>query len=176
LYKIRPRQQNPASREAAQDWGVPEKIRKGLAPPEPDGRVPARQGPDLRGLDVGSHRLPELRTGLGLRIGPGLLSGTKLRIERQVGTRVRPTPFRPPPHSRLTTQCWSHSPLRPLGPPLPGNHGFLRADDTRGSQPENLPPLVRVSGRVPFPEHRVPGHRERRRQATRRMRSLLPQT
>jgi hypothetical protein len=153
LYRIRPRQQNPANREATQDRGVPEKIRKGLAPLEPDGRVPARQGSDLRSPDVGSHWLLGLRIDLGPQIGPGLLSGTKLQIERQAGTRVRPTHFRPPPHFRLTTQCRSHFPLRPLGPPLPGNHEFPRVDDTWGSQPENLPPLVRVSGRVPFPEH-----------------------
>ena len=174
--RIRPQLRNPASREAAQDRGVPEKIRKGLAPPELDGRVPARQRPDLRGPDVGSHRLPELRAGLGLRIGPGLLSGTKLRIERQTETRVRPMHFRPPPPFRLTTQCRNHSPLHPLGPPRLGNHGFLRADDTRSSQPENLLPLVRVSGRVSFPEHPVFGRRERRRQVTRRMRLLFLRT
>jgi hypothetical protein len=35
LYKIRPRQQNPANREAIQDQGVPERIRKELALLEP---------------------------------------------------------------------------------------------------------------------------------------------
>jgi hypothetical protein len=79
-------------------------------------------------------------------------------------------------HALSTTPCRSRSPLRPLGPPLPGNRGFPRVDDTRGSQPENLPPLVRVSGRVPFPERQVPGRRERRRQVTQRMRLLLLQT
>jgi hypothetical protein len=77
LYRIRPRQQNPASREVTQDHGIPERIRKKLALPEPNGRVP-----DLRGLNVGSHRLPGLQTGLGLRTEPRSLSGTKLRIER----------------------------------------------------------------------------------------------
>jgi hypothetical protein len=104
------------------------------------------------------------------------LIGTKLRIERQAGTRVRPMHFQPPPPFRLTTQCRSHFPLRPLEPPRLENHRFPEADDTRSSQPENPPPLVRVSGRVPFPEHPVPGRRERRRQATRRMRLLPPQT
>jgi hypothetical protein len=178
-------QDPPAAAESSQQGGGsgpgnsgkdPEKIRKGLTPPELDGRVPARQGPDLQGPDVGSHRLPELRAGLGLQIGPGLLSGTRLRIERQTGTRVRPMPFQPPPPFQLTTQCRSHFPLRPLEPPRLGNHGFPRADDTRSNQPENPPPLVRVSGRVPFPEHPVPGHRKRRRHATRRMRLLLLQT
>jgi hypothetical protein len=42
-----------------------------------NGRVP-----DLRGPDVGSHRLLGLQTGIGLWTEPRLLSGTKLRIER----------------------------------------------------------------------------------------------
>jgi hypothetical protein len=167
---------NPASRRTTQDRGVPEEIRKGPAPPEQGGRVPVRRWPDLRGPDEGSHRLLGIRTGLGLRIESGVLSGTKPRIQRQVGTKGRPMPFEPPPPFRLTTPCRNNSSLRPPGPPLPGNHGFPRAEDTRSSRPENLPPLVRVSGRVPFPARQVPGPRERRRQATRRMRLLLLRT
>jgi hypothetical protein len=69
-----------------------------------------------------------------------------------------------------------HSSLRPPEPLQPGSHLFLQAEDARSSQPENPPPVVRVSGRVPFSARRVPGHHERRRQATRRMRLLLLRT
>jgi hypothetical protein len=81
-------------------------------------------------------------------------------------------PFQPPPPFRLTTPCRNNSSLRPPGPLLPGIHGFPQAEDTRSSRLENLPPPVRVSGRVPFPARQVPGHREQR-QATRRMRLFL---
>jgi hypothetical protein len=131
----------------------------------------ARQDPG-----EGNHRLLGIRTGHGLRIESGVLSGTRPRIQRQARTRERPTPFQPPPPFRLTTPCRNNSSLRPPGPLQPGIPGFPRAEDTRSSQPENLPPPVRISGRVPFPARRVPRHRGWRRQATRRMRSLLLRT
>jgi len=65
-----------------QDQGDSERIRKGIVPHKLGGRAP-----DLRGPDADSHLPPGLRTGLGLRIGPGILSGTRLRIERQLRDR-----------------------------------------------------------------------------------------
>jgi hypothetical protein len=123
----------------------------------------------------GRSPAPRIRTGHGLRIESGVLSGIRPRIQRHAGTREKLMPFQPPPPFRLTP-CRNNSSLRPRGPLQPGIFGFPRAEDTQGSQPENLPPPVRRSGRVPFPALRVPRHREQRRQATQRMKLLHPRT
>jgi hypothetical protein len=171
-----------------------------LAAAEPsqqgNGSGPGNSGKDperthssgARRKSTGSARAGSARSGRGQSPAPRTsgLSRTPVRawtpIRHQTPDReanrdkVRPMPFQPSPPFRLTTQCRSHFPLRPLEPPRLGNHRFPRADDTRSNQPENPPPVVRVSGRLPFSKHPIPGHHERRRHATWRMRLLILQT
>jgi hypothetical protein len=176
LCRICPRLQSPTSREEVQDQGVPKKIRKGLVPHKPGGRVPELRGLDLRGPDADSHLPPGLRTGLGLRTRPGLLSGTILQIERQLRTRVSPMHIRPLRPFRLIVRCWSHSLLRPPRQPLPEIRGLLREVNTRSTRSEAIRLSARASGGVKFPEHRVPGCRGRKRWATWRTRLFLLRT